>query len=102
MPAAAWLRARSGLAAVEHHNRGARGEPPGDAQPDDAGADDDDARPACRQVEGVVSLAQRGSLRWNDPDRFDGFDLSRVASAAPLADVAMMVIFAPSDKGRVP
>ncbi len=25
--------------------------------------------------------ATGGSLRWNDPDRFSGFDLSRVAAA---------------------
>jgi hypothetical protein len=24
-----------------------------------------------------------GSLRWHDPDRFDGFDLSRATCAAP-------------------
>ena len=35
---------------------------------------------------------RRGSLRWNDPDRFDGFDLSRAVrlGAAPLANTAMM------------
>ena len=36
--------ARSGLAAVEHRDRGAAGKPPGDAKADDAGADDGDAR----------------------------------------------------------
>ena len=45
-------------------------------------------------------VAQRGSLRWYDPDRFDGFDLSRALRTAPLADVVMMVIFAVSGKGR--
>jgi hypothetical protein len=35
--------------------------------------------------------ATGGSLRWNDPDRFDGFDLSRVA-AAPQAVHRMMGI----------
>ena len=34
--------ARSGLAAIEHRDRGAAGKPPGDAQADDAGADDGD------------------------------------------------------------
>ena len=49
-----------------------------------------------------MSLGHRGSLRWYDPDRFDGYDLSRAAlNAAPLADTAMMVIFVPRDKGRV-
>jgi hypothetical protein len=37
-------RAGSGLAAVEHHDRRAAGEPPGDAQADDTGADDGDVR----------------------------------------------------------
>jgi hypothetical protein len=37
-------RAGAGPAAVEHRNRRAAGEPPGDAQPNDAGADDGDVR----------------------------------------------------------
>jgi hypothetical protein len=39
-----------------------------------------------------------GSLRWYDPDRFDGFDLSRVSLAAPLADGVIMGILAPFGK----
>jgi len=35
--------------------------------------------------------ATGGSLRWHDPDRFSGFDLSRVA-AAPQAVVHIMDI----------
>jgi hypothetical protein len=47
------------------------------------------------------NLAQRGSLRWHDPDRFDGCDLSRANGyAAPLADAPMMVIFACGGKRR--
>ena len=38
---------RAGLAAIEHRDIGPRGEPPGDAQPHDARADDDDTRPAA-------------------------------------------------------
>jgi hypothetical protein len=30
-------------------------------------------------------VAIGGSLRWHDPDRFDGFDLSRATHAAPQA-----------------
>jgi hypothetical protein len=37
-------RARTGLAAIEHRNRCPAGEPPGDTQPDHAGADDGDPR----------------------------------------------------------
>jgi hypothetical protein len=37
-------RARPGLAAVEQRDRRPAGEPPGDAQPNDAGADDGDVR----------------------------------------------------------
>ncbi len=37
-------------------------------------------RGRCRGRDGVNSVAQRGSLRWYDPDRFDGCDLSRVSS----------------------
>jgi hypothetical protein len=37
-------RARSRLAAIEHRDRRPAGEPPGDAQPNDASADDGDAR----------------------------------------------------------
>jgi hypothetical protein len=36
--------ARSGLATVEHSDGCAAGEPPGDAQPNDAGPDDGDQR----------------------------------------------------------
>jgi hypothetical protein len=43
-----------------------------------------------------------GSLRWHDPDRFDGCDLSRAFGAAPLADAVMMVIFALAGKRRFP
>ena len=78
-------RAGSGLAAVVHRNLGAAAKPPGDAEPDDAGADNGDARALADRRKWNRSFAQRGSLRWNDPDRFDGFDLSRVA-AAPLAE----------------
>ena len=41
--------------------------------------------------------ATGGSLRWNDPDRFDGFDLSHVA-AAPQAVHRMMGIPMPMHK----
>jgi hypothetical protein len=37
-------RARAGLAAIEHRDRGAPGKPPGDAEPDRARANDGDAR----------------------------------------------------------
>ena len=37
-------RAAARLAAVEHHDIGAAGKPPGNAQPDDAGADNGDPR----------------------------------------------------------
>jgi hypothetical protein len=37
-------RARSRFAAIEHRNRRPAAEPPGDAQANDAGADDGDAR----------------------------------------------------------
>jgi hypothetical protein len=37
-------RARAGLAALEHRDRCAAGEPPGDAKADDTGADDGDVR----------------------------------------------------------
>jgi hypothetical protein len=47
------------------------------------------------------SLAQRGSLRWYDPDRFDGCNLSHARGVAPLADIPMMVIFAGGGKGRL-
>ena len=94
--------ARSGLAAVEHRDRGAAGEPPGNAEPDHAGADNDDARLVSDRCDGGNSVAQRGSLRWYDPDRFDGCDLSRAYGAAPLADALMMVIFAAADKRRFP
>lgn len=42
--------------------------------------------------------ASGGSLRWNDPDRFHGYDLSR-GSAAPQAVETMMGIPAPFHKG---
>src|ERR687887_121141 len=42
--------------------------------------------------------ASGGSLRWNDPDRFHGYDLSRV-SAAPQAVEPMMGIPSPLHKG---
>ncbi len=45
--------ARSGLAAIEHRDRGAAGQPPGDTQADDAGADDGDTRPTI----GMIRLA---------------------------------------------
>ena len=60
----------AGFAVVEHRDRGPRrGKPPGNAEADDAGADDDNARPAADRCDGVNSLGQRGSLRWYDPDR---------------------------------
>jgi len=37
------------------------------------------------------TLAIGGSLRWHDPDRFDGFDLSR-ARAAPQAVAASLSV----------
>ena len=76
-------RARSGGAAVEHLDRdAARGKPPGDAKPDHAGANDGDLW-FVRCVTGGPSRG--GSLRWHDPDRFDGCALSR-GSAAPQAE----------------
>src|SRR5438034_2774750 len=42
--------------------------------------------------------ASGGSLRWNDPDRFHGYDLSR-GSAAPQAVEPMMGIPSPFHKG---
>jgi hypothetical protein len=54
---------------------------------------------------GVWSV-RRGSLRWYDPDRFDGFDLSRAPSlywkkdTAPLADGVMMGVLRPLGKSR--
>jgi hypothetical protein len=52
-----------------------------------------------------------GSLRWNDPGRFDGFDLSRTyrllcqlrksrPGTAPLANTVMMGVLAPFGKSR--
>ena len=76
-------RARAGLAAVEQQNLGAGGQPPGNAQPDDARADNDDARPLADRRMDCLRSDQRGSLRWNDPDRFDGFDLSRALARHP-------------------
>src|SRR6478735_10047162 len=59
----------SRLTAVEYGDQGAAGEPPGDAEPDDPRADDGNARAPL----GAGSrFDQRGSLRWYDPDRFDG------------------------------
>ena len=89
-PGCGMTRARSGVAAVEHRHLSAAGEPPGDSEPDYARADDGDARLLADRCSGNSRLAQRGSLRWNDPDRFDGFDLSRAFGAAPLADVVIM------------
>src|ERR1051326_6687992 len=47
---------------------------------------------------------RRGSLRWYDPDRFDGFDLSRCplqkGGAAPRADALMMGVLRPFGKPR--
>src|SRR5262249_60403987 len=40
---------------------------------------------AGRAFPRFLPMAIGGSLRWNDPDRFDGFDLSRATSAAPQA-----------------
>jgi len=81
MPAARMACPRSGLAAVEDRDGGAAGEPPTDAEADDARANDRDARPLSNGADG--RLGQRGSLRWNDPDRFDGFDLKPRFCAAP-------------------
>ena len=66
--------AGSRLAALENGDRGAAGEPPRDAESDDPRADDGNAR-ASRGA--GIRPGQRGSLRWHDPDRFDGCDLSR-------------------------
>ena len=46
-------RAGTRLAALENGDRGAAGEPPGDAEPDDARADDDDAR-ASDRCDGII------------------------------------------------
>ena len=62
--------ARSGRAAVEHlHGDAARGQPPGDAKPDHAGADDGDLRgssDACRPVRQEAApfagMTQTGSM----------------------------------------
>ena len=93
-------RASASLAAVEQQNLGAGGQPPGNPEPDHAGADNDDARPlgGCRNRGN--RCAQRGSLRWYDPDRFDGFDLSRVfRRAAPHADGRIMGVLRVFGKG---
>jgi hypothetical protein len=66
--------ASAGVAAVENLDRGAASEPPGDAEPNHASANNGDAWLAGDMMKLV---RQSGSLRWNDPDRFDGFDLSR-------------------------
>jgi hypothetical protein len=95
-------RAGTGFAAIEHRDGGARGEPPANAEPDHARTDDNDARLVSDRCDGTNSVAQCGSLRWYDPDRFDGCDLSRTFGAAPLADAVMMVIFAPAGKRRFP
>ena len=76
-------RAGAGLTAIEHRNIGAPGEPPRDAQPNHARADNDDARPFGDRSHRNSRCAQRGSLRWHDPDRFSGFDLSRMFRGTP-------------------
>ncbi len=85
-PGRGMARARPGFAAVEQQNLGARRQAPGDAKADHACADNDDARALPDRRMDCLRSDQRGSLRWNDPDRFDGFDLSRAPCAAPLAD----------------
>ena len=83
MPAAAWL---APLPAAPRSNtvdgRAPRRQPPGDAKPDHAGADDGDLGRFGDCVRAGPSRG--GSLRWHDPDRFDGCDLSR-GPAAPQA-----------------
>ena len=54
-------RARSGRAAVEYLHHGAAGEPPGNAKPDHAGADDRDAR-LLREMWQVVRQTRLPSL----------------------------------------
>ena len=60
-PGSSVTRARSRLGAIEHGDRGAAGEPPGDAEADDARADDGDAR-LSRSVGRVVRQRRLPSL----------------------------------------
>ena len=52
--------AGSGFAAIEHRNVGPRRQTPGDAEPDDAGADNGDARPLADMRFGCSRSVQRG------------------------------------------
>ncbi len=66
-------RAFPGFAALENLDRAAGlRQPPADRQPDHAAADDGGLRLAAR-----CFWPSMGSLRWHDPDRFRGYDLSR-------------------------
>ena len=69
---------------------GGRERRPRPAEADDARADNGHPRRSADRCDDFCRSVQRGSLRWNDPDRFDGFDLSRAFGAAPLADVVIM------------
>src|SRR5262245_4842449 len=71
--------ARASLATIEQRNGRARSEPPGHAKPDHARADDDDAGLVSDWCDGMNSVAQRGSLRWYDPDSNKGSPYSPVA-----------------------
>jgi hypothetical protein len=51
----------AGLAAIEHGDRRAAGKPPGDAKPNNAGADDRNARPIV-DIRKVLRQARLPSL----------------------------------------
>ena len=72
---------RTGRTAVKDLDESAtRREPPGDTKPDDASANDGDLWFA----DTWEAVGQEGgSLRWNDPDRFYGCDLSRDYRGTP-------------------
>ena len=107
MPAAAWLAPLTGGALVEHRHRGAaRGQPPGDAEADHAGADDGDVRLFGNCVR--AGAATGGSLRWNDPDRstprkyYQGFRLSNTPMGAHWRQRVFRYAVKPSRASSVP
>ena len=78
-------RARAGLAAVEHRNLGAAGEPPGNAEPDHAGADNGDARPLAEGKWAVFVPLNAAPFAGMTQTGSTGL-ISAAPCAAPLAD----------------
>jgi hypothetical protein len=72
---------RTGRSTIKDFDESAtRPESPGDTETDDAGTNDGDLWFAdAKEAVGQES----GSLRWNDPDRFYGCDLSRDYRGTP-------------------